>query len=126
MAQSLSNIVSEKINGKVTYTVNENAANLDSLVSILQAKTDAKLIFVTTTYVPGDEAGRFTASAVKYYDAAKATMKKHSVVVNDIYPQSILIHQQYGKRSNDVHYSVEGYAMLGKLVGDFLEKEIKF
>ncbi len=115
----------DKVNGKVTITVEEYAANLDSLVTILQAKTDARLVFITTTYVPKDEAGRFTDDAVKYNDAAKAVMKKHSVVVNDIYEQSVSIHKKFGKGVDDVHYTEEGYKQLSQLVTEFLEKEIK-
>lgn len=115
----------DKVNGKVTFTVKEYAANLDSLVSFLQAKTAAKLIFVTTTYVPENEAGRITDEVEKYNDAAKAVMKKHSVDVNDIYAPSVSIHKEFGKGSDDVHYTDKGYEKLGKLVSDFLEKEMK-
>ena len=116
----------DKQNGKITFIVKEYAANLDSLVAVLQKKTDAKLIFVTTTYVPENEAGRFSDDVKRFNDAAVAVMKKHSVVVNDIYPQSISIHKKFGKGSDDVHYTDEGYEKLGKLVSDFLEKEMTF
>ncbi len=115
----------DKENGQITYDLEEYASNLDSLVSILQKKTDAKLIFVTTTYVPENEAGRFSNDAIKYNDAAKAVMKKHGVIVNDIYKQSIQIHQKFKKGPTDVHYTPEGYAQLSELVSTFLEKEIK-
>jgi hypothetical protein len=115
----------DKVNGKVTYSVEEYAANLDSLVSTLQKKTNAKLIFVTTTYVPEDEAGRVSEDAIKYNNAAKAVMKKHAVVVNDIYEQSVSIHKKFGKGVDDVHYTGEGYDQLGKLVTDFLETEMR-
>jgi len=52
-------------------------------------------------------------------------MKKHSIIVNDIYDQSIPIHQEFGKGSNDVHYSNQGYKELGELVADFLDTEIE-
>jgi lysophospholipase L1-like esterase len=115
----------DKVNGKITYTVDEYAANLDSLVSALQRKTDAKLVFVTTTYVPEHEAGRFTDDAVKYNDAAKAVMKKHAVLVNDLYEPSISIHKKFGKGPDDVHYTTEGYEKLSNLVADFLKTEIR-
>ncbi len=115
----------DKVNGKITYTVEEYANNLDSLVSILKKKTNAKLIFVATTYVPENEAGRFTDDAVKYNNAAKSVMKKHSVVFNELYEPSISIHKKYGKGTDDVHYTAEGYEELGKLVADFLETEIR-
>jgi len=114
----------DKENGKITYTIDEYASNLDSIVTILKTRTKAKLIFVTTTYVPENEAGRFKNDAKKYNDVAKKILKKHSVIVNDIYRQSIPIHQKFGKGLDDVHYSNEGYKKLGELVTKFLKTEI--
>lgn len=115
----------DKESGKITFTVDEYAANLDSLVTMLQRITEAKLIFVTTSYVPENEAGRYSSDAIKYNDAAKKIMNKHSIPVNDIYDQSMSIHQKFGKGSDDVHYSSQGYEELGKLVADFLVTEIE-
>ena len=115
----------DKENGKLTYTVDEYATNLDSIISTLQRITEAKLIFVTTTYVPENEAGRFKNDAIRYNDAAKKIMKKHSVTVNDIYEASIPIHQALGKGSDDVHYSDQGYEKLGELVTKFLKAEME-
>ena len=115
----------DKINGRITYAVEDYSSNLDSLVTILKQTTNAKLIFVTTTYVPKNEAGRFEADAVKYNEAAKRVMKKHSIVVNDIYVQSISIHKEFGKGPGDVHYKQEGYERLSELVNGFLENELK-
>ncbi|WP_445738682.1 SGNH/GDSL hydrolase family protein [Mariniflexile sp.] len=114
----------DKMNGKITCDIDAYKTNLDSIVSILKRKTKAKLIFVTTTYVPENEAGRFQDDVLKYNEAAKAIMKKHSVIVNDIYEQSVFIHKKYGKGSTDVHYTKKGYKKLGKLIAVFLEKEI--
>jgi len=115
----------DKVNGKITYSVDDYKYNLDSIVSILEKKTEAKLIFVTTTYVPEDEAGRFTGDAIKYNEAAIMVMRKHGVIVNDIYEQSIQIHKKFGKGSDDVHYTNEGYEKLSELVTDFLEAELR-
>jgi len=115
----------DKENGKITYTIDEYSANLDSIVTMLQSKTEARLIFVTTSYVPKNEAGRYNSDAIKYNDAAKKIMNKHSIIVNDIYDQSIPIHQKFGKGLDDVHYSKQGYKELGKLVADFLDTEIE-
>ena len=114
----------DKVNGEITYSVDDYKINLDSIVSILEENTEAQLLFITTTYVPEDEAGRYTDDAIKYNDAAKMVMKKHGVIVNDIYEQSIQIHKKFGKGSDDVHYTNEGYEKLCELVNDFLETEI--
>lgn len=114
----------DKENGKITYSIEEYISNLDSLVTILKAKTDAKLIFVATTYVPENEAGRFKEDAIKYNNAAKKIMKKHSVIMNDIYEQTVPIHKKFGKGTDDVHYTNQGYEKLGELVSKFLITEL--
>lgn len=113
----------DKINGKIYVPIEQYEANLDSLVGILE-KTGAKLIFVTTSYVPEDEHGRFTEDATKYNNVAKKIMEKHSIIVNDIYESSIPIHKEYGLGSDNVHYTKEGYKELSKLISDFLSKEM--
>ncbi len=115
----------DKENGKLTYTIEEYAANLDTIITILKAKTSAELIFLTTTYVPVNEAGRYPNDAIRYNDAAKKVMTKHGVTVNDLYEQSFQIHQKYGLGSDDVHYSPKGYKKLGKQVTRFLKKQSK-
>lgn len=115
----------DKENGNITYTINEYASNLDSIVTILKTKSKAKLIFVTTSYVPDYEAGRYKNDVIRYNNAAKEIMKKHSIIVNDIYEKSIPIHQEFGKGLDDVHYSSKGYKKLSELVTSFLKTEIK-
>ena len=115
----------DKINGTVTYTVEEYTANLDALVSKIKEKSNAKLVFVTTSYVPKEEAGRFEADAKRYNKAAIAIMKKHGVTVNHIYKPSKTIHKKYGKGPHDVHYTKEGYKELGEIVYGFLFEQLK-
>ncbi len=114
----------DKINGKITYSLEEYKSNLNSLVTLLQERTKAKLIFVTTTYIPRNEVGRYTEDAIRYNNAAKEIMEKHDVLINDIYKQSIPIHKKYGMGSDNVHYTDEGYKKLSKPLIDFLEKEM--
>ena len=115
----------DKINGKPEYSITEYASNLESLVSMIKKKSNAKLIFVTTSYVPKDEPGRHESDVQKYNDAAKMVMKKHNITVNDIYLESVDIHNIYGKGLKDVHYSPEGYKKLSELIIKFLETDIK-
>ncbi|EAR00340.1 SGNH/GDSL hydrolase family protein [Maribacter sp. HTCC2170] len=115
----------DKENGKITFTMDEYASNLDSIVTILKTTSKAKLIFLTTSFVPENEAGRYKNDAIRYNDAAKKIMQKHSIIVNDIYEQSIPIHQKYGKGLDDVHYSNLGYEKLSELVTNFLKTEIE-
>ena len=114
----------DKVNGKITYSIEEYVANLDSIVNKLKTITEAKLIFVTTSYVPKGEAGRFKKDAIHFNEAAKKVMKKHAITVNDIYKQSIPIHKEFGKGQDDVHYSKQGYEYLGDHIANFLRDEI--
>jgi len=115
----------DKVNGKITNSVEQYKTNLDSIVTILKLSTKAKLIFVTTTYVPENEAGRFQDDVQKYNAAALEVMKKHKIQVNDIYGKSIAIHKKWGLGSDNVHYSKAGSKELGKLIVSVLEKQIE-
>jgi hypothetical protein len=115
----------DKVNGKITNKVEQYKTNLDSIVSILKQITKAKLIFVTTTFVPENEVGRFQDDVQKYNAAAREVMRKHKILVNDIYGESVRIHKKWGLGSDNVHYSKEGSAELGKLIVSVLEKQIE-
>jgi hypothetical protein len=115
----------DKIKGKPTYTIDEYASNLDSIIAVIRKKTNAKLVFVSTTYVPKDEPGRNESDVQKYNDVAKEIMKKHDIAVNDIYKPSIDIHNKNGKGSKDVHYTIQGYKQLSELIIKFLETKMK-
>jgi hypothetical protein len=115
----------DKVTGKITFSIVDYKSNLDSIIKILKAKTKAKLVFVTTTYVPENEVGRFRNDAIKYNEAAKEIMKKNNIPINDIYAKSIDIHKQFGLGSDNVHYKPEGYIELSKLIIDFIETEVE-
>ena len=95
---------------------------MEAIVKLIKEKTDAKLVFVTTSYVPKEEEGRFTKDARKYNKVAKRVMKKYGVQVNDIYKKSKVIHKDYGQGNNNVHYKKEGYKELGKVVAAYLDE----
>ncbi|MEM6378562.1 MAG: SGNH/GDSL hydrolase family protein [Bacteroidota bacterium] len=111
----------DKVNGTLTYSIEDYAQNLDTIVTTLKAKTKAKLIFITTTYVPENEAGRFQEDAFKYNEAAKAVMEKHDITINDIFTQSKDIHLKEGKGRDDVHFTEAGYEALGVVIANFLK-----
>ena len=114
----------DKVNGKLTTGLDEYRSNLEALVKVLK-KTNAKLVYVTTTYVPENEPGRFVEDAGKYNAVAKEVMKAHGVQVNDIYSASKKIHKKFAVAPNDVHYTKEGYQELAKLIQKPLLKELK-
>ncbi len=111
----------DKVNGSLTHTVDQYKVNLDSIVTRLKKLSDAKLIFVTTTYVPPEEAGRFTADPLRYNRAAFSVMEKHGVEVNDIYAYSREVHREHGLGPDDVHFTEAGYAALSRPLATYLE-----
>ena len=115
----------DKIHGKLTTSLDEYGKNLDILIKRIKKLTKAKLIFVTTSYVPPNEPGRYKEDVQKYNSRAKKTMKKNRVQVNDIYKASRSIHEKYRKGPADVHYSKEGYGKFSELIVPVLAAEIK-
>ena len=114
----------DKMNGEITYTVDRYEANMEKLVQRLK-KTGAKLVFVTTTVIPPDEAGRFEGDEITYNNAAKAIMKKYDVAVCDLHQYSIAVHKQYKKADGDVHYTAEGYQKLGDYITEAVKKVLE-
>ncbi|GIZ09697.1 SGNH/GDSL hydrolase family protein [Flavobacterium sp. UMI-01] len=114
----------DKLRGKITFSPEEYEKNLDAIVKLIRKKTKAKLIFVSTTYVPEKEAGRFVEDAIKYNAIARRVMEANGVIINDIYEASKEIHLKYGKGNDDVHYAPKGYEELGKHMASFLKNEI--
>ncbi len=113
----------DKVNGTITHSIEEYRANLDSIISILKQASNAKLVFVTTTYVPKKEGGRYRQDAKRYNRAAKNVMKKHNIPFNDIYRRSAAIHKKFGIGDDDVHFTDRGYQKLGREIADYLEEE---
>lgn len=114
----------DKINGKITFSLEDYERNIERIVKSIQEVSNAQLIFVTTSYVPEHEAGRFLKDAQKYNKVAKRIMKKYNVTVNDIYKKSKAIHKEFGKGTDDVHYIEKGYEKLAVEISIFLNTEV--
>lgn len=114
----------DKVTGSLTWSLEAYEAHLEEIVEVLKNQSNAKLIFVTTSYVPPNEAGRFQKDPIKYNKAAKRVMKKHHIMVQDIYKESKKIHKKFGKGNDDVHYKEEGYEKLAEVIAAFLLKEL--
>jgi len=111
----------DKVNGSVTYTLEDYEKNLESLVQILK-KTSAKLVFAATTYVPEGEAGRFVGDDIKYNNAAKKVMNKYDIQINDLHQTSVNVHTKHATAENNVHFTKEGYKKLSENVVAAIEK----
>lgn len=114
----------DKINGVLTTSLEEYQSNLEELVLKLE-QTKAQLIFVTTTMVPDNEAGRFAEDVDKYNAVALDLMKKHGIKVNNLNKLSHKVHPKCGKGNDNVHYSKEGYEKLSKQIVKIIKKELR-
>jgi acyl-CoA thioesterase-1 len=102
------------------------AANLKSLVQQLKA-TGAKLIFATTTPVPNGgiiSPTRRFGSVEVYNTAALKVMAEEDVIINDLNAM-ITPHLAKTQKPNDVHYTSEGSAILGKQVAEKIAERLK-
>ena len=97
--------------------------NLDELVTRLK-KTGAKLIFATTTPVPEGTGFRVKGDAPKYNVAAERVMKKHGVMINDLY-SSTLPRLGELQRPRNVHFTEAGSQLLAQQVADSILKAIE-
>lgn len=113
----------DKVNGTVTFSLEEYAENLNKLVLQLK-KTNANLIFVTTTYVPEGEAGRIKGDEINYNKVALSVMRENGILVNDIHKTSKRIHRKHKSAGGDVHYTKEGYKLLSNKIIETLENQL--
>lgn len=100
-------------------------ANLRELVRQLKA-TGAKLIWATSTPVPNGgqlAPDRRFADVAAYNAAAARVMKDHGVIVNDL-NALIAPHVREVQKSNDVHFTSEGAAMLAKQVAASIQIQL--
>jgi lysophospholipase L1-like esterase len=98
------------VTGKVSVTLDQYRTNLEKIVAKLK-ETTAVLVFVTTTVVPENSAGRKVEDPAQYNQVALEMMKKNGIQVIDLYTASQTIHPQNSKPGN-VHYSDAGYELL--------------
>jgi len=105
----------DKVNGKLTASLDEYRANLEKIATRLD-KTGARIIFATTTVVPPKEAGRIEGDEVNYNKVAVEVMKEHNFEIDDLHSISIDIHKKYPLGVGNVHYKKAGYELLSKQV----------
>lgn len=114
----------DKLNGKLTHTPEQYAANLETLVTRLK-KTKATLIFATTTPVPTGEAGRKVGDDKIYNEAALAVMRKHDIGITDLHAVMEGKMDRFGQKPGDVHFTPEGSALLAMAVSQRIKDALK-
>src|SRR6056297_2487460 len=105
----------DKVNGVISVPIQQYEKNLDELVQRLK-KSDATLIWATTTKVPEGESGRVFGDDVRYNAVAAKVMQKHGVVVNDLHQLSDSFPPELFTASGNVHYKKTGSAKLADQV----------
>ncbi|MCA9072115.1 MAG: SGNH/GDSL hydrolase family protein, partial [Planctomycetaceae bacterium] len=113
----------DKVNGKLTHTPEQYRENLEKIVSILE-KTNAKLIWASTTPVPDDEAGRKVGDDAVYNRVATEVMKKHNIPINDLHTLMVPKMKTLTTAPGNVHFTPEGYQLLAKQVASEIEKRL--
>jgi hypothetical protein len=104
----------DKVNGKITHSLEQYEANLRKIVKELKA-TDATLIWASTTPVPDGEAGRVKGDELKYNAAAAKIMGENKIAINDLHAHMTKRLKDFEKKG-DVHYSAAGSKYLAEKV----------
>lgn len=123
MGSNGENLVPKEKGGHQQVPPEAYGKNLDQLVARLK-QTGAKLIWRNTTPVPPGSAGRVVGDPVKYNEIAARVMKKHDVPTHDLYTISKERMKELMLPAN-VHYSKEGYEVLGKDVARVIGGALK-
>lgn len=100
--------------GRQVATLAEYEANLRKIVARLR-QTGAKLIYATTTPVPGGSQGRVEDDAIRYNAVAVRVMQEHGVAINDLHA-FVKPRQTQLQRPANVHFTDEGSAQLVETV----------
>lgn len=111
------------VNGKVSVPLEDYKKNLETILAKLK-ETTATLIFVNTTVVPENSAGRISGDPAKYNSVALEVMKTNGIGVVDLYSASLTIHPQNSQPGN-VHYTAEGYEQLADHVTKAIQTALK-
>ena len=104
--------------------VAEYSQRLEQLVERMQ-KTEAKLVWASTTPIPDDAAKKQTAASIVERNAAAARiMEKHRVATNDLFT-AVTPHLEKLQNPNDVHFNAAGYEFLGQRVAEAITQALK-
>jgi acyl-CoA thioesterase-1 len=100
--------------GKQVASVADYEKNLRGIVARLK-QTGAKLIFATTTPVPGGSQGRVEHDEVRYNETAVRVMKETGVAVDDLHA-FVAARQAKIQLPKNVHFTKDGYEQLADTV----------
>jgi acyl-CoA thioesterase-1 len=108
--------------GMQVSSIKQHQANLRKIVTTLQ-HTGAKLIFATTTPVPGGANGRVQGDEIRYNTAATEVMREKGVQIDDLWslvnPSLTTLQQPH-----NVHFNAEGDIVLGAEVASRIGRDL--
>ncbi|WP_051291049.1 SGNH/GDSL hydrolase family protein [Pedobacter glucosidilyticus] len=99
-------------NGKIAVSLEDYRKNLQIIVNKLK-ETTAHIVFITTTTVPENAAGRMVESPLLYNNIAKEVMNRNEIDILDLYETSLRVHP-LNSYPNNVHYTEKGSELLAQ------------
>jgi pimeloyl-ACP methyl ester carboxylesterase/lysophospholipase L1-like esterase len=97
---------------------------LEQIVARLEA-TGARLMWASTTPIPDNpETKQTAASIVERNQAGAEIMRRHGVLTDDLFT-FITPHLADAQNPNDVHFTAQGYELLGHWVAGAIEAALK-
>ena len=112
-----------KASSKQQVPPEQYEANLRKLVERLK-KTDAKLIWRSTTPVPEGAKGRVVGDSAKYNAIAAKIMKEHDIPIDDQYAFALPRLKEIQRPAN-VHFTTEGSKQLAKQAVEAIFKALE-
>ncbi len=105
------------------------AKSLESIITKIRKKSDARLIFAITTppCIAAERNAHIVVSedrAKEFNQAALAVMTKHKVGVNNLYDPIIERRAELQRAENDVHYNDKGRDILAGQVAARIKREL--
>ena len=113
----------DKLDGKLTTSLEDYRANLQKLVARL-AKTGAQLIWCNTTPVPEGEAGRKVGDDLRYNEVAAAVMGENGIAINDLHAHALTALPGIQVAEGDVHFTEDGYIHLAEKVSEAIARAL--
>jgi len=89
----------DKVDGQLTTSIADYEKNLRKLVARLK-KTDATLVWASTTPVPEGEPGRIKGDEVRYNAIAAEIMAENDIAIDDLHTEVL---RQGRPKTNNVH-----------------------
>ncbi|AZQ63979.1 SGNH/GDSL hydrolase family protein [Flammeovirga pectinis] len=110
----LKRLIDNKLNSKGDHvnSPKEYKKNLEEIVSLLKQKTNAKLIWASTSVVPENAAGRIKGEEIEYNKIAEKIMVKHHIPIDDQF--TLTVNFPEDQLPENVHFKASGVKRQGE------------